>query len=198
MATGPTGLVTFLFTDIEGSTRRWEHDADEMSALLAAHDQTLRHAIEGRGGLLFKHTGDGVCAAFTSPSDAVAAAVAVQLEIGLPVRMGLATGEAERRDDDYFGPSLNRAARIMAAGHGGQILVAGSTAALVEGVDLIDLGEHRLKDLSEPVAIYQVVAPGLLADLPRSTRSTASPATCRSRRPPSWDAGPRSRPSRRR
>ena len=90
----PSGVVTFLFTDVEGSTRRWEADAEAMRAALAAHDELLRSAIAGHGGWLFKHTGDGVCAAFASPRSAVDAAVAAQRELQLPVRMGLATGEA--------------------------------------------------------------------------------------------------------
>ena len=135
-AAAPSGVVTFLFTDVEGSTRRWEADADAMRAALAAHDEVLRSAIEAHGGLLFKHTGDGVCAAFASPKCAVDAAVAAQRALELPVRMGIATGEAELRDGDYFGAVLNRAARVMAAGHGGQILLADSTAVLLSGVDL--------------------------------------------------------------
>ena len=145
-------MVTFLFTDVEGSTRRWEADADGMRVALAAHDEVLRAAIEAHGGWLFKHTGDGVCAAFASPRSAVDAAVAAQRALELPVRMGLATGEAELRDGDYFGAVLNRAARVMAAGHGGQILLAESTAGLLSGVDLIDLGPRRLRDLPTPVA----------------------------------------------
>ena len=133
-AAAPSGVVTFLFTDIEGSTRRWEADADRMRAALAAHDEVLREAIETHGGFMFKHTGDGVCAAFSSPRSAVDAAVAAQRALELPVRMGIATGEAELRDGDYFGTVLNRAARVMAAGHGGQILVADSTAVLLSGV----------------------------------------------------------------
>jgi Adenylate and Guanylate cyclase catalytic domain len=111
----PTGVVTFLFTDIEGSTRRWEAGAQMMRAALAAHDQVLRTAIQAHGGCLFKHTGDGVCASFASPRSAVDAAVTAQRELELPVRMGLATGEAKLRDGDYFGTVLNRAARVMAA-----------------------------------------------------------------------------------
>ena len=121
-AAAPSGVVTFLFTDVEGSTRRWEADADAMRAALAAHDEVLRQVIEAQGGFVFKHTGDGVCAAFASPRAAVDAAVAAQTELQLPVRMGLATGEAELREGDYFGAVLNRAARVTAAGHGGQIL----------------------------------------------------------------------------
>ncbi len=112
----PSGVVTFLFTDVEGSTRRWEADADAMRIALAAHDEVLRAAIEARGDWLFKHTGDGVCAAFASPRSAIDAAVAAQRGLELPVRMGLATGEAELRAGDYFGAVLNRAARVMAAG----------------------------------------------------------------------------------
>src|SRR6185437_1898697 len=111
-----------------------------MRAALAAHDDVLRSAIEAHGGFMFKHTGDGVCAAFSSPRAAVDTAVAAQRALELPVRMGLATGESELRDGDYFGAVLNRAARVMAAGHGGQILLAESTASLISGVDLLDLG----------------------------------------------------------
>ena len=152
-AAAPSGVVTFLFTDVEGSTRRWEADADAMRAALAAHDEVLRAAIEAHGGLLFKHTGDGVCAAFASPRSAVDAAVAAQRELELPVRMGLATGEAELRDGDYFGAVLNRAARVMAAGHGGQILLDGTDCGLPSGVDLISLGPRRLRDTAKPVEI---------------------------------------------
>ncbi|MDT5259179.1 MAG: hypothetical protein QOD10_4259, partial [Mycobacterium sp.] len=147
-------MVTFLFTDVEGSTRRWEADADGMRIALAAHDEVLRSAIDGHGGWLFKHTGDGVCAAFASPRSAVDAAVAAQRELELPVRMGMATGEAELREGDYFGAVLNRAARLMAAGHGGQILVADSTAGLLSGVDLIDLGPRRLRGLPRPIHVF--------------------------------------------
>ena len=120
--------MTFLFTDVEGSTRRWEADADAMRAALAAHDEVLRAAIEAHRGWLFKHTGDGVCAAFASPRSAADAAVAAQRELELPVRMGIATGEAELRQGDYFGAVLNRAARVMAAGHGGQIRASSATS----------------------------------------------------------------------
>ena len=136
----PSGTVTFLFTDVEGSTRRWESDPEAMRAALAVHDGVLRTAVEAHDGWLFKHTGDGVCAAFSSARAAVDAAVGAPYGLGLPVRMGVATGEAQQRDGDYFGPTLNRAARVMGAGHGGQILVAASTAALVDGVELVDLG----------------------------------------------------------
>ena len=160
-AVRPTGIVTFLFTDIEGSTGRWEAQTAEMGTALARHDDVLRTATEAHRGWMFKHTGDGVVAAFTSPNGAIAAAIDAQRALELPVRMGIATGEAELRGDDYFGPTLNRAARVMAAGHGGQVLVAQSTASMLSGVDLIDLGERRLRDLSGAQRIFQVRAEGL-------------------------------------
>jgi len=165
-AVRPTGIVTFLFTDIEGSTGRWEAQTTEMGAALARHDDTLRTAIDAHGGWMFKHTGDGVLAAFPSPNGAVAAAIDAQRALELPVRMGIATGEAEQRGDDYFGPTLNRAARIMAAGHGGQVLLAQSTASMLTGIDLLDLGERRLRDLSGAQRIFQVRAEGLREQFP--------------------------------
>ena len=107
-AAAPSGVVTFLFTDVEGSTRRWEADAQAMRAALVVHDKVLRTAIEAYDGFLFSHTGDGFVAAFASPMSAVNAAIDAQRELQLPVRMGLATGEAELRDGDYFGTVLNR------------------------------------------------------------------------------------------
>ncbi|HEY2086748.1 MAG TPA: adenylate/guanylate cyclase domain-containing protein [Mycobacterium sp.] len=178
-AAAPSGVVTFLFTDVEGSTRRWESDAEAMRAALAAHDAVLRTAVKAHGGFLFKHTGDGVCAGFSSPKAAVDAAVGAQRKLALPVRMGLATGEAELRDGDYFGAVLNRAARVMAAGHGGQILVADSTAGLLSGVDLVDLGPRRLRDLPTPVGMFQVRAPGLRTDFPSLRALDAGPGNLR-------------------
>ena len=172
-------MVTFLFTDVEGSTRRWETDADAMREALAAHDEVLRKAIEAHGGWLFKHTGDGVCAAFASPRSAVDAAVAAQRALELPVRMGIATGEAELRGTDYFGAVLNRAARVMAAGHGGQILLAEPTAGLLTGVDLVDLGPRRLRDLPTAVGLFQVRAPGLRTDFPPLRGLDATPGNLR-------------------
>jgi predicted ATPase/class 3 adenylate cyclase len=162
----PSGVVTFLFTDIEGSTRRWEADADAMRSALMVHDEVLRTTIEAHDGFLFSHTGDGVVAAFASPRGAVDAAVEAQRALELPVRMGIATGEAELRDGDYFGTVLNRAARVMAAGHGGQILVADSTAGLLGGVELVNLGPRRLRDLPNPVTVFQLRAPGLGTEFP--------------------------------
>jgi predicted ATPase len=172
-------VVTFLFTDVEGSTRRWEANADAMRVALAAHDEVLRQTVAVHGGWLFKHTGDGVCAAFASPRSAVNAAVAAQLSLELPVRMGLATGEAEFRGADYFGAVLNRAARVMAAGHGGQILLADSTAGLLSGVDLLDLGPRRLRDLSTPIGVFQVRAAGLRTEFPALRALDASPGNLR-------------------
>ncbi len=162
----PSGTVTFLFTDIEGSTRRWEADPEGMRSALAAHDEVLRSTIEGQGGWLFKQTGDGVCAAFGSARPAIEAAMTAQRRLGLPVRMGVVSGEVEERDGDYFGPVLNRTARVMAAGHGGQILVAQSTAAVVDGVGLVDLGEHRLRDVSGLTRLFQVCGEGLASEFP--------------------------------
>ncbi|MCB9176978.1 MAG: SUMF1/EgtB/PvdO family nonheme iron enzyme [Caldilineae bacterium] len=175
----PTGIVTFLFTDIEGSTRRWEHHREAMSAALPRHDAILRGAIERRGGHVFKTVGDAFYGAFAEIDDALAAALAAQRDLGaedwsafgpgfaeLRVRMGIHRGHAEARGGDYFGPALNRTARLVSAGHGGQILLSSSArpaaAALEsEGLTLRDLGEHRLKDLRHAEHIWQVVAPGL-------------------------------------
>ena len=175
----PSGVVTFLFTDIEGSTRRWESDADGMRVALAAHDKALRSAIEAYEGFLFSHTGDGVAAAFASPKSAVDAAVAAQRVLELPVRMGIATGEAELRNSDYFGTVLNRAARVMAAGHGGQVLVADSTAVLLSGVELQDLGQRRLRDVPTPIIVFQLKAPGLRTDFPPLRTLESSPGNLR-------------------
>lgn len=169
-----------------------------MRAALAAHDRVLRQAIEAHGGFLFKHTGDGICAAFASPRAAVDAAVAAQHKLELPVRMGLATGEAELREADYFGAVLNRAARVMAAGHGGQILLAESTAGLLSGVDLMDLGPRRLRDIPVPIGLFQIRAAGLRTQFPPLRALDTSPGTC-GRRAPAWSgAMPRSPPSERR
>ncbi|HSH79390.1 MAG TPA: adenylate/guanylate cyclase domain-containing protein, partial [Herpetosiphonaceae bacterium] len=176
----PTGTVTFLFTDIEGSTTRWEHQRQAMQRALARHDAILREAIEAHGGHVFKTVGDAFCAAFASPTAALEVALAAQHalvgedwgEVGsLGVRMALHTGVAEERNGDYFGPSLNRVARLVSAGHGRQILVSAATHELVldqlpAGAELHDLGEHRLKDLIRPEHVFQLVAPGVPADFP--------------------------------
>ena len=154
----PQGTVTFLFTDVEGSTQRWRRDEDEMAAAMRRHDDVLTSVVADAGGRLFKHTGDGVVVAFASPSAGVAAAVQAQRQLELPVRMGLHTGEAELRDGDYFGTTLNRAARVMDAGHGGQILLSAATASLVADIETVDLGAYSLKGLDEPERIHQVGA----------------------------------------
>jgi predicted ATPase len=157
-------VLTFLFTDIEGSTRRWEADAEAMRVALETHNQVLRDAVSSHDGHVFNYTGDGMCAVFSSPRSAVDSAIDAQRALELPVRMGIATGEAELRGDDYFGTVLNRTARVMAAGHGGQILLDGATAALITGVDLISLGPRRLRDIAKPVDMFQVQAAGLRTD----------------------------------
>jgi predicted ATPase/class 3 adenylate cyclase len=166
MTARPAGTVTFLVTDIEQSTRRWEEEPEAMRTALAKHDATLRDAIERHGGWMFKHTGDGVLAAFALAKPAIDAAIEAQRALELPVRMGVLTGEAQPHGDDYFGPVMNRAARTMAAAHGGQIIVAASTAAIADGIALDDLGEFRLRDLSQPQRLFQVKAEGLKASFP--------------------------------
>jgi predicted ATPase len=147
--------LTFLFTDIEDSTRRWQADRDVMAAALANHDATLVGVIEANDGHVFKHTGDGLCAVFESAASAVAAAEAAQQELELPVRMGVHTGDAEARDGDFYGMTLNRCARIMDAGHGGQVLLSSVTAELCDG-EFVDLGEFLLKGVVEPERIAQL------------------------------------------
>ena len=150
-----------------------------MRIALAAHDEVLRGAIEAHGGFMFKHTGDGVCAAFSSPKAAVDAAVAAQRGLQLPVRMGIATGEAELRGDDYFGAVVNRAARVMSAGHGGQMLLDGVTAGLLVGADLMALGPRRLRDIGKPVELFQVLAAGLRSDFPPLKTLDSTPGNLR-------------------
>jgi predicted ATPase/class 3 adenylate cyclase len=178
MVTLPSGTVTFLFTDVEGSTRLWEEHPVGMQDALARHDVIVRTAVESFGGQVVKGAGDGVFAVFGAVRDALRAAVALQVDLAaepwgttgpLPVRIGIHTGEAQCRDGDYFGPVLNRAARLMAVAHGGQILCSQATAdlardSLAEEVKLVDLGEHRLRDLSRPERVYQVDAPGLVGE----------------------------------
>ena len=141
-----------------------------MDVALARHDNLMRTAISGHGGQVFSTAGDSFAAAFASPHEAVAAAVAAQLalgEVGLRVRMAVHTGEAHERDGDYFGPTLNRAARLLGAAHGAQVVVSNVVAELLNEPSLLrDLGEHRLRDLTSSTRIWQVVAPGLEHDFP--------------------------------
>ena len=165
-------MRTFLFTDIEASTRRWEHDPAAMSAALERHDAIVRSAVEANAGELLKHTGDGVVAVFEAPADALRAAVAIQRGLGdgdVRIRAGLHTGPAEQRAGDWFGPTLNRAARVMALGRGGHVLLSATTAFAVtadlpDGVSLLDLGEHPLKGFERPERIHQAVGAGLTGD----------------------------------
>jgi len=167
-----SGTYTFLFTDMEGSTAQWE-SVPEMSDLVEAHFEVLRDAVTAEHGVVFASMGDGIAAAFDSAGGAARAAIAAQREFvhrGVAVRMGLHTGEVLRVGDDFRGRTLNRAARITATGHGGQILLSGVTAHFVrtgpEPVALAELGLHRLRDLAEPERLWQVVDPLLPNDLP--------------------------------
>jgi predicted ATPase/class 3 adenylate cyclase len=176
----PQGTITFLFTDIEGSSRLWEQHPRAMPTVLARHDGLLNEIVMAHGGVIFKTVGDSVLAAFAQAPQALAAALAAQRAISteaweLPepprVRMALHSGSGQVRDGDYFGPALNRAARLLAAGHGGQILLSLATEQLVReelppDARLRDLGLHRLKDLSLPEQIFQLVT----SDLPASFR----------------------------
>jgi class 3 adenylate cyclase len=179
-ATAPSGVVTFLFTDIEGSTRRWEADADEMRAALETHDAVLREAIEGHTGWLFKHTGDGICAAFSSPRSAVYAAVAAQRALALPVRMGSRPARQSCAGQTTSAP-YSIAPRELAAGHGGQILLDGTTAGLITGVDLVALGPQRLRDIAKPVEMFQVHAPGMRTEFPPLKALGSTPGNLRPR-----------------
>ncbi len=179
----PTGTVTLLFTDIEGSTRMWEAEPEAMTLALRRHDEILRAAIEQAGGYVFKTVGDAFCAAFSTADAAVAAAVAAQRALAgqqwptrqpIGVRMALHTGACDERDNDYFGPAVNRVARLESVAHGGQVLLSGATAELVsealpDGVKLLDLGAHRLRDLGRPEQVLQLAAAFLPADFPPLT-----------------------------
>jgi predicted ATPase/class 3 adenylate cyclase len=176
----PSGTVTFLFSDIEGSTRRWDRHRAAMQEAVRLHDGLMRDAIAAQGGFVFKTIGDAFCAAFARPEAAVAAALAAQLELaaadfsavdGLRVRMAANTGTTDEREGDYFGPAVNRVARLLAIAHGGQVLLSAATAGLVHenpppGASFTSLGTHALKDLERPEAVYQLVAPGLRRDFP--------------------------------
>ena len=185
---GPSCVTTIVFTDIEGSSRLWEEEGDRMSGALVRHDAFARSAVEGNGGAIVKMTGDGMFATFDDPLDALRAALVLQQSLadpgatnGIPlrVRCGVHTGVVERRGDDTFGTTVNRAARIMSAAHGGQVLLS---QAAVDGIGtrlespcaLRDLGRVRLRDLAKPEQVYQVLHPALRQDFPslRSLEST--------------------------
>jgi class 3 adenylate cyclase len=181
--------VTFLFTDVEGSTRLWQADREAMASALALHDSLVRDAIQSRRGYVFSTAGDSFAAAFWTPEEALAAGEAAQAVIGaaawpdltvIRIRIGVHTGTASERDGDYFGPAVNLAARIMDAGHGGQVLVSDATARFLRRETLRDLGEHRLKDVTDPQRLWQLGDKGfpalrtrrdVVGNLPRATRS---------------------------
>ena len=189
MAELPSGTVTFLFTDLVGSTRLWEQDPEAMKAALARHDAILRNAVARHGGSVVKMTGDGIHAAFEDAVAGVSAARDAQLAFAreswatpepLRVRMGLHTGSAELREGDYFGTAVNRAARLMGAAHGGQVIVSLTTEELLrdvgaDGWELIDLGEHRLRDLQRAERLFQLSVDGLEVDFPRLRSLDAYP-----------------------
>jgi class 3 adenylate cyclase len=180
----PVGTVTFLLTDVEGSTTGWEADRAAMAAAIVRHYEILDAAVRARGGVrpVEQGEGDSVVAVFATASDAVRAAVDIQLALAaeswpdgaprLAVRMALHTGDAQLRDaGNYMGRAVIRAARLRAIGHGGQILCSGATADIVgddlpEGVCLVELGAHRLKDLSRSEQVFQVAHPGLRREFP--------------------------------
>jgi len=186
MAELPTGTVTFLFTDIEGSTRLWQERPESMRSAVARHDHLLAEAIDAAGGHVVKGTGDGVYAVFARAHSAVEAAIAAQAlfhreefsDLGhLKVRMAVHTGEAEERQGDYFGPAVNRAARLLGTGHGGQVLVSWTTREILSDAsfEFIDLGVHRLRDLARPERVFQLHQAGLRNEFPPLVSLDAHP-----------------------
>jgi predicted ATPase/class 3 adenylate cyclase len=183
------GPVTFLFTDIEGSTEKWEQDPGRMAQAVAAHDALLRDAVEKNHGRVIKSSGDGIVAVFSDPFDSIAAAVDTQLALadaastaGIPlaVRCGLHAGEAQRYGDDYLGTTLNRAARVMALAYGGQVLLSQAVAdrlvgRLHEGIALRDLGEVRLRGLAGTERVHQLLHPHLREAFPALRSLEATP-----------------------
>ena len=184
-----SAVTTFLFTDIEGSSQLWERDHERMQVALACHDALARAAVESHRGTVVKMSGDGVHAAFEDPFDAVAAVLALQQMLADPaatggvalrVRCGLHAGRAERRDNDFFGTVVNRAARIANSAHGGQVLLSEAVAALVSGrlpagVTLRDLGQVRLRDLASPERLHQVMHASLRESFPALRTLEATP-----------------------
>jgi predicted ATPase/class 3 adenylate cyclase len=176
----PSGNVAFLFTDIEGSTVRWDRDAASMTIAVRRHDELMRAAIAAHNGHVFKTIGDAFCAVFWNIQDGLGATLDAQRTLaaedfsavdGVRVRMALHIGVADERDGDYFGPTLNRVARLLAIGHGGQVLLSSVAADQVTGLvpeaTLRDMGDHRLKDLTAPEHVFQLVVPDLQADFPK-------------------------------
>ena len=190
MAAVAQGLLTFAFTDMVGSTRLWERAPEAARQALARHDTLIRQAVIERGGTVFKTVGDACCCVFNLPQDAVRAAIALQRALSeepwpefagsIRVRVGIHTGAATAERGDYFGPALNRVARLVSAAHGGQILISEDLERLIRGTPdagytLLDLGAHRLKDLAEPQHIFQVVAEGIATAFPPPATLDARP-----------------------
>jgi predicted ATPase/class 3 adenylate cyclase len=185
----PSGTVTLLFTDIEGSTQHWEEQRKAMPEALRRHDNLLRTTIEAHGGHVFKTVGDAFYGVFSHTSDAAAAAADAQRALvaedwsaigGLAVRMALHSGSTDERDGDYFGPTVNRVARLLSVAHGGQVIISGSTASLLRGempeqTELLDLGSHRLKDLVEPEHVWQLSVETLQSEFPALRSLDARP-----------------------
>lgn len=184
------GLLTFAFTDIVGSTRLWERAPEAARQALARHNELLERDVGASRGKIFKTVGDACCCVFEDPAGALRAAVRIQRDLQLEkwpedvgelrVRIGIHTGEAIAAGGDYFGPTLNRVARLTSAAHGGQILLSSAAVAALHDAcppefSFVDLGSHRLKDLLEPQHIYQVVAEGLLGDFPAPATLDARP-----------------------
>jgi predicted ATPase len=184
-----SAVTTYLFTDIEGSARLWETDPDKMRPALASHDAILREAVLGNRGTVVKMSGDGVHAAFADPLDAICATLKLQRAltnlssaqgIAFQVRCGMHAGVDERRDDDFFGSAVNRAARIMSVAHGGQVLLSQAVASLIgdrlpAGITLRDLGNVRLRSLANSERVYQVLHPELRQDFPPLRSLEAKP-----------------------
>jgi predicted ATPase/class 3 adenylate cyclase len=176
----PSGTVTFLFTDIEGSTERWEQHREAMRDAVRQHEEIVQAAIAAHDGYVFKTIGDAFCATFRTAPDAIAAALEAQRALvnadfgnvgGLKVRMAVHTGLSYERSGDYFGPTVNRVSRLLSIGHGGQVLVSGTSTDLAQGdmppkSSLRDLGAHRLRDLIQPEQVYQLVSPDLPSEFP--------------------------------
>lgn len=176
----PTGIVTFLFTDIEGSTRKWQNYPHQMKVALERHDELLQKAIDDNNGWVFKTVGDAFCAAFHRAIDCVNACIDAQIAVNketwdipepIKVRMSVHTGEAVERNNDYYGPTLNRVARLEAITYGQQVLISTVTADLLKDmlpapIEIKFMGEHRLKDLIRPEGVYQLIHPELPDDFP--------------------------------
>lgn len=183
----PSGTLAFLFSDIEGSSRRWEAQREAMQRAVARHEELVRSAIEARNGYIFKTVGDAFCCTFASAADALRSAFAIQETLaaedfsdvgGLRVRLALHAGVAQERDRDYFGPAVNRVARLVSIGHGGQILLSNAAYELVKDdapahAVFTDLGSHRLKDLAQPERVWQAATRASGRDFP-PLRSVAS------------------------